>query len=334
MTAQLRLSTDDLPERDRFPTFCEEVVRRYAALDMELTSLDTAFRGSIALQHVGSSAISTVTTTPARFVRTPRWVRDGDDGLCVFLGVTGAIKQTQQGTSYSVASAGGVICDNAYAGTLEATAASRFWCLKVPRAKLTPLLPLGMKLASARLDRHPVALRLLLSYLENTRDIDFAGSPQAASLYDDHLRDLLALALGAEGDARMVVEQRGGRAARRDAILKMIAAALADPELSIGVVAQHLGITPRYVNMLLEETGHSFSEHLLDKRLGQAAALLTDPRYREQKIAAIAFACGFGDLSYFNRTFRRRYGATPSEWRAGAPRNDADRGAGKRFTPS
>ena len=40
--------------------------------------------------------------------------------------------------------------------------------------------------------------------------------------------------------------------------------------------------------------------------------MLRDPRYAATSISDIAFACGFGDLSYFNRAFRRRYGATPS----------------------
>jgi AraC-like DNA-binding protein len=30
----------------------------------------------------------------------------------------------------------------------------------------------------------------------------------------------------------------------------------------------------------------------------------------------VAFDAGFGDLSYFNRVFRRCYGSTPSEVRA------------------
>jgi AraC-like DNA-binding protein len=32
--------------------------------------------------------------------------------------------------------------------------------------------------------------------------------------------------------------------------------------------------------------------------------------------SAVALAAGFGDLSHFNRSFRRRYGATPSDVRA------------------
>ncbi|MDW4800082.1 helix-turn-helix domain-containing protein [Escherichia coli] len=48
--------------------------------------------------------------------------------------------------------------------------------------------------------------------------------------------------------------------------------------------------------------------------------MLTDPRRSDRSISAVAFEAGFGDLSYFNRTFRRHFGATPSEIRAAARR--------------
>jgi AraC-like DNA-binding protein len=40
-----------------------------------------------------------------------------------------------------------------------------------------------------------------------------------------------------------------------------------------------------------------------------------DPRCAGCTVSAIAFAAGFSDLSYFNRCFRRRYGASPTELR-------------------
>ena len=56
----------------------------------------------------------------------------------------------------------------------------------------------------------------------------------------------------------------------------------------------------------------------------RAHRMLTDPRYVARSISAIAFEAGFGDLSYFNRTFRRRYGATPSDVRAAAARHERE----------
>jgi AraC-like DNA-binding protein len=40
--------------------------------------------------------------------------------------------------------------------------------------------------------------------------------------------------------------------------------------------------------------------------------------YIEQRISAIAFGCGFGDISGFNRAFKEAYGITPRELRAGS----------------
>jgi transcriptional regulator GlxA family with amidase domain len=50
--------------------------------------------------------------------------------------------------------------------------------------------------------------------------------------------------------------------------------------------------------------------------------MLTDRRCRHLGIADIAFACGFGDISNFNRMFRRRFGDTPSGVRAAAASKD------------
>ncbi|WP_079545515.1 helix-turn-helix domain-containing protein [Bradyrhizobium lablabi] len=60
----------------------------------------------------------------------------------------------------------------------------------------------------------------------------------------------------------------------------------------------------------------------LRERLARAHTALTDPRVANRPISNIAFANGFGDLSYFNRTFRRRYAASPSEVREAAKRGE------------
>jgi len=52
--------------------------------------------------------------------------------------------------------------------------------------------------------------------------------------------------------------------------------------------------------------------------------MLSDPRLADRTIGSIAFDAGFGDLSYFNQTFRRRYGAMPG-YRQRTPRSGLSR---------
>jgi len=54
---------------------------------------------------------------------------------------------------------------------------------------------------------------------------------------------------------------------------------------------------------------------VLARRLAAAHAMLADPSHDHLSIIAIAYAAGFGDLSHFNHSFRRRYGATPRKVR-------------------
>jgi AraC-like DNA-binding protein len=114
---------------------------------------------------------------------------------------------------------------------------------------------------------------------------------------------------------------RSDKAARLFAILHLIETRSGEADLSAVTVARWLEVTPRYVHLLLERTGKSFSHHLLEARLQKAASLLRDPQWHARRIADIAGEAGFADLSHFSRSFRRHYGSTPSEMRA-ASRGD------------
>jgi len=74
-------------------------------------------------------------------------------------------------------------------------------------------------------------------------------------------------------------------------------------------------LTPRYVQMLFEEEGATFTEFVLEERLVHARRMLASPRSAGRKITGIAYICGSGDTSYFNRRFRRRFGSAPGEVR-------------------
>jgi AraC-like DNA-binding protein len=110
------------------------------------------------------------------------------------------------------------------------------------------------------------------------------------------------------------------RAARLQAIKSDIAARLFDCSLTIAAIAARHGVTPRYLHKLFESEGTTFTQFVLWQRLDHAHRMLRDHRFATRSISSIAYDVGFGDLSYFNRTFRQQYNATPSDIR-----NDAIR---------
>jgi AraC-like DNA-binding protein len=133
-----------------------------------------------------------------------------------------------------------------------------------------------------------------------------------------HLCDLIAVTLGATHDAAAVAEGRGVRAARLRAIKHDIEVHLTSDELSLDAVAKRHRISDSYIRKLFESEGTSFSQFVLGRRLVRAHRMLSDRRWSDRRIAWIAFDSGFGDLSYFNRAFKRFYGLTPSESRDAA----------------
>jgi AraC-like DNA-binding protein len=148
------------------------------------------------------------------------------------------------------------------------------------------------------------------------RGLDTLGTPEVRSLVATHLHDLAALAFGATRDAAAVAAGRGVQAARLRAIKDDILKRSADERLSVTDVAKRHHVTPRYVQLLFESDGGTFSEYIIEQRLAHAYRMLGAAKFADWTIGAIAFEVGFSNLSYFNRTFRRRYGVTPSDVRA------------------
>jgi AraC-like DNA-binding protein len=95
-----------------------------------------------------------------------------------------------------------------------------------------------------------------------------------------------------------------------------MASHFSDPEFSLAKVAQSLGISPRYLQRLLNRSGTSFTAHVTELRLKQAFMLLEARDLSD--VCNIALQAGFSDISHFNRLFRSRFGDTPKGVRAHA----------------
>jgi AraC-like DNA-binding protein len=188
----------------------------------------------------------------------------------------------------------------------------------VPLKTLAPLVANPSDAGMRVVPREARPLQLLNRYLQA---LDMGASIDSLELsraVAQHICDLIALSMGAHRDAPALLQQRGVRAARLQAIKADIAARFNDFELTVNAVALRHGVTPRYIQKLFEDDGVTFSEYVLERRLAEAHRSLADPHLANRSISTIAFNAGFSDLSYFNRTYRRRFGATPTETRVQA----------------
>lgn len=190
---------------------------------------------------------------------------------------------------------------------------ARFIGLRVPRLAIAPLVRDLADERSRLIPGTADSVKLLTSYLGGLLSGQALAAPEIARPVVTHVHDLIALSLGATGDAAALAEDRSIPAARLRAIKSDIVANLEDEKLTIGAIAARQRVTPRYVHRLFEREGITYTQFVLRLRLERAYRILRDPRFASWSISAIAYEVGFVDLSYFNRTFRRHYDRTPSE---------------------
>ena len=158
-------------------------------------------------------------------------------------------------------------------------------------------------------------LRLLASYVDAIADMAEPISAEMSGVIAAHLHDLVALSVGPTQDA-VAAAEGSLRAARLQGIKRDIAARLLEEaDLTVAAIAARHEVSPRYVHKLFERDGTTVTRFVLEQRLDHAYRRLRNPQLSACSISSIAYDVGFGDLSYFNRVFRRRYGATPSDIR-------------------
>ncbi|QCR22124.1 AraC family transcriptional regulator [Pontibacter sp. SGAir0037] len=86
-----------------------------------------------------------------------------------------------------------------------------------------------------------------------------------------------------------------------------------DKEISLADVAKVVSMPEvSFSRFIKKRTGKTFIESLNEIRLGHASRMLIDTT---ETISEISYKCGFNNLSYFNRIFRRKNGCTPKEFR-------------------
>lgn len=256
-----------------------------------------------------------------RYQRTARHVAaDAEDVLMLTVTLGGGYHVHQQhsdflvrpGEGWATVSGESAIATNVPGQLRESLA------LMLPRAAFAHArLDMG-KLLRKPVVCDPQAMHLLLSYLGGIESATAPLTPELGQRAADHISDLVLLSVGGAGDATDLARERSLPAARLGRLKQDILQRIRTGQpLHLPALAARHGISSVYVQKLFEHDGGSFSAFVLKQRLEQVHNALRSPRFATRSISAIVYDAGFNNLSWFNRAFRRRYGTTPSEVRAG-----------------
>lgn len=111
----------------------------------------------------------------------------------------------------------------------------------------------------------------------------------------------------------------GGAAANRAAHLNQIRltieAMLSNPDLDTKLIAEHEGVSVRYLQKLFSASGQTFAKYVHERRLERCREDLISPSSAALTITEICFRWGFNSSAHFSRAFRNHYGISPRDYR-------------------
>ncbi len=316
----VRLSLADHPERER-PTLLRECLARMG-LRYEINPMrDMQLEVDLGLNLLSDVQIASGNMHGSCNRRTRALVEDDTDDAALLINFRGPHLIEQRNKEITLGDGEAVLVSSADPSAFSHRAPGGLLALRFPKRRLAPLMRGGEHCYMRHISSDNAALRLLTNYVALTWSEQMTASPELRHLMAAHICDLVAVTIGAPG-AREAAQGGGVPAARLHAIKQDILATLDQPNLSVTALADRHHCNERYLQRLFEAEGTTFTAYVQEQRLSRAYRLLLDPRRAGEKISAVAYDCGFGDVSYFNRVFRRRYGAAPSDVRARAERAD------------
>ena len=304
-------STDGYPAHERVAAW-GEALGSHCGVRIDLNPRSAAqFQSSARVARFATFGLLEGSTSAARQGSSRGSIVNDSVTFCSVM--TSRWGASQLGRSHDLHPGDWLLLSNSDVSVITLPERCHYLAFTVPRATVRPLVPdIGATLAR-RIPASSPALQMLTRYLHLARRDNVVTTPELAGAFVDHVCDLLALALGPTRDGAEQVRTRGLAAARLQALKDDVADNLGRQDMSVRDLAARHSVSVRYVQRLFEESGCTFTQFLLEQRLTAAHKALS--RLPDVPILNIVHDLGFNDVSYFNRSFRKRFGCTPSDVR-------------------
>lgn len=151
-----------------------------------------------------------------------------------------------------------------------------------------------------------LAFQIFSSLFENSE----AVSPENAA--DLAQQALTSLASFLEGGA--LPRDDDAKSLARNRVEKYLQSHLEEPKLTAAKVANACNLSVRHLHSIFAG-GTSFHQYLTELRLTKARSLLEQRGKREMQVTEVAYLTGYVSAAHFSRSFRKKYGCSPRDWR-------------------
>ena len=304
-----RLSTTTVPASQRFAYWQD--IFAYADLSLEMAGEPGAFAGTLTRLTAGELNLTSVRSSP--LISRSNANAAADEGqFSLHLVHSGRCLLRHAGAEVMAETGDMIVVDARKPYELAFTEAVHGLVVSLPPARFGGHAGALEKLAGRRLNLNGGPAAVLSSFTRSAWDCliereDEEWPPSASEVIFDLLHAIVR-------DER-AAEASGSRAdALRRKAATVVDRQLFDPEFRSCTIAEELGVSARYLQRVLAEAGTTPARFLLTRRLDAVAARL---RFADKprRITDVALECGFSDLSYFSRAFRRRFGVSARGYR-------------------
>jgi AraC-like DNA-binding protein len=312
--AALAMTTDEVPARERAPYWADWIGRLFQGLDSDLYG-DTGFDGRMTAIHAGDVILTRLEANRHRVLRSGSHVRTSEQGylkiVAPFLGCAGV---EQQGRQAWVGPGQWSLYDTTETYAVSNPVRVEHLIVMVPKAQLAERgLALRDLVARPLGDGGGVARLALETMRSAYRELPGVREDAARAVGDAITQFVHLSLLDLAGRGTAVTQ----REALRERIKQVIARRLGDPALTVDSIARALNCSRRHLYNAFAEEPDGVAGYLLAQRLDACRRDLLDAARSGDSITHIALDRGFSSTAHFSRTFRARFGLTPSECRQG-----------------
>jgi AraC family transcriptional regulator, positive regulator of tynA and feaB len=307
-------STAGLPARRKMSYWSEVSSETFSTMQI-IASDRERFEGQLCREVVGPLALAEVCSSAGSVNHSDAHVaRAASHRHVLVIPISGGFEvlHGRQQPAFELKTGEFCLLDESRPYRLTHNRTARTFCVVFDDRFLREFIPDPARLGGVPVHPTHSMSRVLVSLLQGlSRELE---SNQLSALTPAFADSLARFIAAAYSELTGVVEA-SVLECRKQCIKQHINERLHDPQLRASSIAQHFGISERYLRLIFESDGEPLWAYVTRRRVENSAQQLRDASWGGRTITDIALQNGFNNVSHFGYAFKKRFGTTPRDYR-------------------